>query len=44
MRDDLQEYVAEKLGEPDGVLIIDDTPRTPGAAAPTRICPPAPTT
>lgn len=24
-RDDLQEYVAEKLGEPDGVLIIDDT-------------------
>ncbi|MFE0420830.1 IS701 family transposase [Streptomyces tendae] len=25
VRDDLQEYVAEKLGEPDGVLIIDDT-------------------
>ncbi|EFE72061.1 InsA [Streptomyces viridosporus ATCC 14672] len=25
MRDDLQEYVAEELGEPGGVLIIDDT-------------------
>ncbi|MER8226560.1 IS701 family transposase [Streptomyces sp. NPDC094143] len=25
VRDDLQEYVAEKLGEPGGVLIIDDT-------------------
>ncbi|WP_406337021.1 IS701 family transposase [Streptomyces sp. NBC_00649] len=25
IRDDLQEYVAEKLGHPDGVLIIDDT-------------------
>ncbi|MFD9593720.1 transposase [Kitasatospora sp. NPDC059973] len=25
IRDDLQEYVADKLGESDGVLIIDDT-------------------
>jgi SRSO17 transposase len=25
IRDDLQSYVAEKLGRPDGVLIIDDT-------------------
>jgi SRSO17 transposase len=25
VRDDLQEYVAEKLGEPGGGLIIDDT-------------------
>ncbi|MFJ9761970.1 transposase [Streptomyces sp. NPDC101149] len=25
IRDDLQEYVADKLGEADGVLIIDDT-------------------
>ncbi|WP_405807743.1 transposase [Streptomyces sp. NBC_01187] len=25
IRDDLQEYVAERLGEPDGVLIIDET-------------------
>ncbi|WP_425540905.1 IS701 family transposase [Streptomyces coeruleorubidus] len=25
VRDDLQEYVAERLGEPGGVLIIDDT-------------------
>jgi SRSO17 transposase len=25
IRDDLQEYVAEKLGHPDGVLVIDDT-------------------
>ncbi|MEU2236977.1 transposase [Streptomyces vietnamensis] len=25
VRDDLQEYVADKLGENDGVLIIDDT-------------------
>ncbi|MGW7824799.1 IS701 family transposase [Streptomyces puniciscabiei] len=25
VRDDLQEYVAERLGEPDGVLIIDET-------------------
>jgi SRSO17 transposase len=25
LRDDLQTYVAEKLGRPDGVLIIDDT-------------------
>ncbi|MCG3040614.1 IS701 family transposase [Streptomyces sp. S1A] len=25
VRDDLQEYVAQKLGEPGGVLIIDDT-------------------
>jgi hypothetical protein len=25
IRDDLQEYVADKLGEDDGVLIIDDT-------------------
>ncbi|MGW9434322.1 IS701 family transposase [Streptomyces decoyicus] len=25
VRDDVQEYVAEKLGGPDGVLIIDDT-------------------
>ncbi|MET7849005.1 IS701 family transposase [Streptomyces avermitilis] len=25
VRDDLQEYVADKLGGPDGVLIIDDT-------------------
>ncbi|WP_217562623.1 IS701 family transposase [Streptomyces sp. GbtcB6] len=25
LRDDLQEYVAEQLGAPDGVLIVDDT-------------------
>ncbi|MEU6576564.1 IS701 family transposase [Streptomyces sp. NPDC046805] len=25
LRDDLQHYVAERLGEPDGVLILDDT-------------------
>jgi len=25
IRDDLQEYVAERLGQPDGVLIVDDT-------------------
>ncbi|MFE1775592.1 IS701 family transposase [Streptomyces sp. NPDC059008] len=25
VRDDLQEYVAERLGEPDGVLIVDET-------------------
>lgn len=25
VRDDLQEYVAQKLGEPGGVLIVDDT-------------------
>ncbi|MGX1549546.1 IS701 family transposase [Streptomyces adustus] len=25
IRDDLQHYVAERLGEPDGVLILDDT-------------------
>jgi SRSO17 transposase len=25
IRDDLQEYVAEKVGHPDGVLVIDDT-------------------
>ncbi|WP_247697557.1 transposase, partial [Streptomyces sp. b94] len=25
VRDDLQEYVAERLGGPDGVLIVDDT-------------------
>ncbi|MEV6594372.1 transposase [Streptomyces acidicola] len=25
MRDDLQDYVAEGLGRPDGVLIVDDT-------------------
>lgn len=25
IRDDLQDYVAERLGQPDGVLIIDDT-------------------
>ncbi|MGW3983539.1 IS701 family transposase [Streptomyces mirabilis] len=25
LRDDLQHYVAERLGEPDGILILDDT-------------------
>lgn len=25
IRDDLQEYVADRLGRPDGVLIVDDT-------------------
>jgi SRSO17 transposase len=25
IRDDLQDYVAEELGEPGGVLIVDDT-------------------
>jgi SRSO17 transposase len=25
LRDDVQAYIAEQLGEPDGVLIIDDT-------------------
>ncbi len=25
IRDDLQDYVAERLGQPDGVLIVDDT-------------------
>jgi SRSO17 transposase len=25
IRDDLQAYIAEQLGEPDGVLILDDT-------------------
>ncbi|WP_243762162.1 IS701 family transposase [Streptomyces sp. Tu 3180] len=25
VRDDLQEYIAEKLGDPDGVLVLDDT-------------------
>jgi SRSO17 transposase len=25
IRDDLQNYVAERLGQPDGVLIVDDT-------------------
>jgi SRSO17 transposase len=25
LRDDLQEYVAEKLGDPSGVLVVDDT-------------------
>lgn len=25
VRDDLQDYVAERLGQPDGVLIVDDT-------------------
>jgi SRSO17 transposase len=25
VRDDLQDYVAERLGDPDGVLIVDDT-------------------
>lgn len=25
VRDDLQDYVAEQLGRPDGVLIVDDT-------------------
>lgn len=25
VRDDLQQYVAERLGAPDGVLIVDDT-------------------
>lgn len=25
LRDDLQHYVAERLGEPDGILVLDDT-------------------
>ncbi|MGF6947044.1 SRSO17 transposase [Streptomyces auratus] len=25
VRDDVQEYVAERLGSPDGVLVVDDT-------------------
>ncbi|WP_229866393.1 transposase, partial [Streptomyces spinoverrucosus] len=32
IRDDLQEYVAGKLGEADGVLIVDDTGCAPRGA------------
>ncbi|MFB7292913.1 transposase [Actinacidiphila glaucinigra] len=32
IRDDLQEFVAERLGEDDGVLIIDDTGCAPRGA------------
>ncbi|MFE4961173.1 transposase [Streptomyces sp. NPDC056653] len=35
VRDDLQQYVADQLGEDDGVLILDDTGCAPrGAGAP----------
>ncbi|MET9847867.1 transposase [Streptomyces ossamyceticus] len=38
IRDDLQTYVAEHLGRPDGVLIIDDTGhRGWGSAEPTHL-------
>ncbi|MCX5355841.1 transposase [Streptomyces mirabilis] len=32
VRDDLQEYVADRLGDPTGVLIIDDTGCAPRGA------------
>lgn len=32
VRDDLQEYVAERLGDPAGVLIVDDTGCAPRGA------------